>query len=130
MLGATWPEQWQNLVFLTESGTPVDPANLRRELARIAKAAEVGALRPYDLRHTAASLIAERGARLEDVADVLGHAGTHLARAVYIHATTSTVAHAVAPMTSVLTGDAAEGSQSGSPTPNETPGHAPAVGDN
>lgn len=103
-LGAGWPPEWSGLVFVTETGRPYDANHARRDLARFARKAKVGAVRPYDLRHTAATLMAASGARLESVADVLGHTGLTLARTVYVHATGPTVAHAVAPMTEALTG--------------------------
>lgn len=110
-LGAGWPTEWAGLVFVTETGRPYDANHARRDLARFARKAKVGPVRPYDLRHTAATLMAASGARLEAVADVLGHTGITLARSVYVHATAPTVAHAVAPMTEALTGsqDAATG---------------------
>ncbi len=82
----------------TEAGTPVDPSNLRRELDRLASEAELGPLRPYDLRHTAASLMVDLGTPLEKVADVLGHASLVMARTVYVHAVAPTVDAAVNPM--------------------------------
>lgn len=115
-LGASWPSEWSGLAFVTETGRPYDADHARRDLARFARKAGVGAVRPYDLRHTAATLMAADGVRLESVADVLGHTGITLARVVYVHATAPTVTHAVAPMTEALTageaptlaGDAAE----------------------
>lgn len=91
LLGAAWLEEWAELVFTTEAGTPVDPSNLRRELDRLTRTAGIGHLRPYDLRHTAATLMAEAGTPLELIADVLGHSGIAMARAVYTHATARTI---------------------------------------
>lgn len=104
-LGADWPTEWSDLVFVTENGRPLDPNNAHRTLSRLAKAAGLGHLRPYDLRHTAASLMADSGTRIEQVADVLGHAGLHLARSTYIHTTAPTVDSAAAPMGDALTAD-------------------------
>ncbi|HEU5151118.1 MAG TPA: site-specific integrase [Iamia sp.] len=105
-LGATdWTHQDRDdggLIFTTEAGTPIEATNLRRDLAAIATKAGVGHLRPYDLRHTAASLMAAAGLRLEQVADVLGHDGITMARHVYVHALAPTVDAAVAPLGEAL----------------------------
>lgn len=90
-LALRWPDQWRDLVFLSEAGTPLEPVNLGRKTRRIAKAAGIGHVRPYDLRHTFASMLADRGARLEDVADALGHEGTDMARGVYVHRLTDRI---------------------------------------
>lgn len=104
LVGSTWPAEWRGLVFVTDNGIPPDPANLRRYLITIAKAAKVGHVRQYDLRHTCATLMAANGSRIEDVADQLGHAGLHLARTIYVHTTAPTVSHAVGPMGAALAG--------------------------
>lgn len=90
--GELWSDDWPGLVFSTEIGTPLDPANLRRTLKRLAESAGIeGDLRRYDLRTTAATHLASAGVRLEDVADTLGHTDTRLARAVYTKATGRTI---------------------------------------
>ncbi len=104
LLGARWPAEWSGLVFTSEAGTPVDPANVRRELRTVAAAADLGHLRPYDLRHSAASLLAASGVPLEHVADVLGHDGLRMARLVYVHALQPSVDAARAPMERLLEG--------------------------
>lgn len=101
-LAFRWPDEWSHLVFLSEEGTPLDPSNMRRTLDTVAKAAGIGHVRPYDLRHTFASLLADSGARLEDVADSLGHEGTMMARSVYVHRLTDAVDAAVAPIDRLL----------------------------
>jgi integrase len=101
-LGHTWPTEWEGLVFPTEAGTPVDPSNLSRDLDRLTRAGDLGHVRPYDLRHTCATLMASAGTPLERVADVLGHNGIGMARMVYTHATAPTVTAAVGPMGDAL----------------------------
>jgi integrase len=68
--GPLWHDQ--GLVFASEVGTPVDPGNLRRVFARIAKAAGLTGAFPYLLRHTTVSLLLDDGATIEEVADLLG----------------------------------------------------------
>lgn len=102
LLGSSWPAEWAQLVFTTEAGTPIDPANARLELRNVATAAGLEGLRPYDLRHSAASLLAASGVPLEHVADVLGHDGLKMARLVYVHALSPSVDVAVGPMEALL----------------------------
>ncbi|MBL8775085.1 MAG: site-specific integrase [Acidimicrobiales bacterium] len=74
-----------NLVFTTTAGTPVDPSNLRRALARATKAAKLGHWKPYELRHSCTSLLSAAGVPLEQIADILGHRGIRMAAEVYRH---------------------------------------------
>jgi integrase len=84
--GPAWPAEWASLVFVSGAGTPLNPHNLRRDLAALAKRAGIGHVNRYDLRHSAATLLAAMGVRLEDVADVLGHETLRMSRLVYVHA--------------------------------------------
>lgn len=68
--GPLWRDE--GLVFCSEVGTPIDPANLRRTFARIAGKAEIGHVFPYAVRHTTASLLIDAGATVEEVADLFG----------------------------------------------------------
>lgn len=90
-MGDRWPDEWRDLVFVSEAGTPLHERNLRRELNQMTEQAELGHLTRYDLRHSAATLMAEGGMRLEDIADQLGHEDLRMARTVYVHATGRTL---------------------------------------
>lgn len=68
------------LVFRSAQGGPLDPSNIRREFAQIAKAAGLDEGFPYLLRHSGASLMLDAGASIEEVADVLGDNPTTLLR--------------------------------------------------
>ena len=68
--GPLWTDH--GLVFCSEIGTPIDPANLRRVFSRIAKKAGIGHVFPYAIRHTTASLLIDAGASVEEVADLFG----------------------------------------------------------
>ena len=68
--GTLWVDN--DYVFSTELGTALDPANLRRTFRRIAQRAGIGDVVPYEMRHTAASLLLDQGCTVEEVADVLG----------------------------------------------------------
>lgn len=104
-MGERWPHEWASLVFVSEAGTPLNGANTRREMRNLtARAGIEGHVTPYDLRHTAASLMAEAGTPLEHIADVLGHDGMRMARLVYTHALSPTVSAGAGPMAEALGG--------------------------
>lgn len=79
---------WENtldLVFTTEVGTPLDPSNVRRTYARLARAAGLEHLHPHMLRHAAASLLSAAGVPIEDISDTLGHRSVAVTAEVYRH---------------------------------------------
>lgn len=92
MLGDHWPNKWSSLVFVSDNGTPINPSNLRRLVGRFAEEAGIeGVLTPYDLRHTATSLISAAGLSAERLADLLGHKDTRMVFEHYRHPITSSV---------------------------------------
>lgn len=92
LAGSRWPGRWEGLVFVTENGTPLDPANVRRSVARMAKAAGIeGVVTPYDLRHTATSILSAAGVAPELLADLLGHVDTRMVFRHYRHPVTPTI---------------------------------------
>jgi integrase len=97
---------WENddLVFTTTIGTPLDPSNLRRGFAQITKQAGLGHWHPHELRHSAASILSASGVPIEQIADILGHAGTRTTSAVYRHLIEPTVRGAAAPMNALFGG--------------------------
>ena len=101
-LGTSWPAEWKELAFVSDAGTPLDPSNLRRMVQLTATAAGLGHVSPYDLRHSACSLLCEAGVPLEHVADVLGHESTRMASQVYRHVVAPSITAAVAPMDRML----------------------------
>ncbi|NLA34222.1 MAG: tyrosine-type recombinase/integrase [Actinobacteria bacterium] len=80
-------DRWvdQRLVFTTRTGATVDPKESRRLLAEACKAAEVPVMRPNELRHSCASLLADEGVAHELIADLLGHATTRMVEQTYRH---------------------------------------------
>ncbi len=91
-MGERWPSRWEPLVFVTEAGTPLDPANVRRIVTRIAADAGIdGAVTPYTLRHSATSLLSAAGVPAELVADLLGHRDTRMVFEHYRHQVTPTI---------------------------------------
>lgn len=98
-------EEWHDahgLAFTTRSGHPIDAANLRWLVREVAKDAKVGQLSPYDLRHSATSILSERGVRNEQLADLLGHVDTRMVERHYRHRLGTSVSVAVAPMGELL----------------------------
>jgi integrase len=73
------------LVFASERGTVLDPANVRRVLRTVCRRAGLPEINPNELRHSAASLMSDRGVPLEQIADALGHSGTQMLDLVYRH---------------------------------------------
>jgi integrase len=120
--GPEWVDEWdpEQLVFTTATGRPIDASNLRRYFRQACKRAGIGRWTPYEMRHSAASLMSAAGVPLEHVADVLGHDSTRMAALVYRHVLAPTVEAGAAPMQALLSGDGGEphdgiGSPIGSP---------------
>jgi len=84
--GTAWEDH--DLVFCGQRGQPLDWHNLSaRHFRPIREAAGLPAeVRPYDLRHTCASLLAAQGETPNVVADRLGHSRPTLTLDVYTHA--------------------------------------------
>jgi integrase len=94
------PDDWTDLdlVFTTRTGTPLDSANIRRDLRRITTRVGIDHLTPRDLRRSAVSLLSHLGVPLEEVADVVGHHGTRMTAEVYRQTITPVIEHAKQPM--------------------------------
>jgi len=75
-----------DLVFPTRTGNLRDPAAARQRLARLSRHAGIDPpVTPYELRHTAASLLSDSGVPIEVLADLLGHTSTQMLESVYRH---------------------------------------------
>ena len=81
--------EWANpdgLVFTSPSGKPNDPKGARNEFNRLVAVAGIdGHWTPNMLRHTAASLMADAGMPIEQVADQLGHKDLRMLQQHYRH---------------------------------------------
>ncbi|GAA3293115.1 site-specific integrase [Dactylosporangium vinaceum] len=77
----------RGLVFATSSGGELDAANVRRAFRAVAKKAGLTDHNwtPRELRHSFVSLLSSGGMRIEEIADLMGHAGTRVTEAVYRH---------------------------------------------
>ena len=74
-----------DLVFIGQAGTPLDPSNVRRALARIAEQAGLGHVHPHLLRHATASLLSAAGVPLEDISGTLRHRSVTVTAQIYRH---------------------------------------------
>jgi integrase len=74
-----------DLVFCTSGGEPLNPANVRRDLAKFCREIELPEITPNELRHTAASLLLDAGMTSEQVAKLLGHKSTRMLERHYRH---------------------------------------------
>jgi integrase len=75
-----------DLVFPSEVGTPMHRSNLQHRVDRITERAGLGHLSLTEIgRHSAASLMADDGVSLEEIADQFGHASTRMLERHYRH---------------------------------------------
>jgi integrase len=92
LAGSLWPKEWEQLVFVIQRGTPIDPTNLRRFVRKLALDAGIdGRMTPYDLRHTATSVLSAAGVAPELLADLLGHVDTRMVFRHYRHPVTPAI---------------------------------------
>lgn len=110
LAGRAWTDddRWVDLAFTSEVGTPMSPSNVRRSFTKSVTRANVAIsaaneellaadpdatpespipadFTPYELRHTAASLLVDAGASAYAVADQLGHTTTRMLDRHYRH---------------------------------------------
>ncbi|WP_238886519.1 tyrosine-type recombinase/integrase [Clostridium sp. YIM B02551] len=81
-------ESYQNngeFVFVTDSGSFIDPRNLRRAYKRALKRAGVIYRKFHNLRHTYATKLFEAGVPLPTVQKLLGHSDISITANIYTH---------------------------------------------
>lgn len=88
--------RWDDLVFTSEVGTPIDPSHARRDFKKVCAKAGVPALSLYEMRHTVASLMVDADVPLREVADLLGHKDLEMVVKRYRHRTDGVVKSHVA----------------------------------
>lgn len=84
--GPKWTET--GLVFTTRHGTGMDAANVRRDVRsalRLVPGITADDWVPRELRHSFTSIMSAEDVPLEEIARVLGHAGTAVTEKVYRH---------------------------------------------
>ena len=102
--GRYWSQDWPGLVFTSEAGTPMHPSNCRRAFTALCEQAHVPTVTPYELRHTAASLLIDAGVPPYEVADQLGHTDLRMIERHYRHRLHPTVTAGAAAMDHLLAG--------------------------
>ena len=83
--GPAWDDM--GLVFCNEIGHPLDPSFVGRQFHLALAKAGLPRLRVHDLRHTAATLLFERGVHPKVVQEMLGHSTIALTLDTYSHVT-------------------------------------------
>lgn len=74
------------LIFATESGTIINPSNLRnRSFKSLLKRAGLRSIRFHDLRHTCATLLLSRNVNPKVVSEMLGHSSISVTLDIYSH---------------------------------------------
>ena len=79
------PKAEHDLIFRSDAGTPLRQRTVKREFRRILEAAGIRPIRPYDLRHTAATLAVAAGVSVKVISDQLGHASISFTLERYSH---------------------------------------------
>jgi integrase len=74
-----------DLVFRTQFGTAIDPANFKTRTARLTAEAGLGRWTPHELRHSAASIMLAAGVPLKELSESLGHSSIRITADVYAH---------------------------------------------
>ncbi|MGQ9555052.1 MAG: tyrosine-type recombinase/integrase [Anaerolineae bacterium] len=82
-MGPLWQDN--GLVFASKVGTPLEDKAMRAAFVHICKRAGLPVIRPYDLRHSSASLLLAAGVHPKVVAERLGHANVNLTLTTYSH---------------------------------------------
>lgn len=82
--GPLW-EGEHDLVFLTAKGRPIEQGHVHWTLTKTLERAGLPRIRVHDLRHTAASILLERGVHPKIVQEMLGHSTITLTLDTYSH---------------------------------------------
>lgn len=69
----------------SDNGYRLSHDQIRRQVIKIAKEANVTSITPHSLRHTCATVLIEKGANLNYVSQLLGHSSTQTTERIYIH---------------------------------------------
>ena len=85
--GLAWDTSWGDLVFTGPLGQPLDSKEDRAIWQEVLAEAGADGHSLYDARHTAATLLAEEGADIQQVKEQLGHAQISTTSRYYLHAT-------------------------------------------
>jgi len=82
-LGPTWRDN--DLVFCNQFGGALRVSNFRRGFRELVAKSGVPYIRPYDMRHTAATLLLLAGVHPKVVSEMLGHSSITVTLTIYSH---------------------------------------------
>ncbi|HLI07045.1 MAG TPA: site-specific integrase [Ktedonobacteraceae bacterium] len=94
--GSAW--QQHDLVFCTDKGAYLWPANVRQRFYRILQRAGLLPMHIHDLRHSASTLLRKMGVDLKVIQEILGHSTLDMTANVYSHVLPSMQQEAVEKM--------------------------------
>ncbi len=94
---------YNNLIFPSTRGTPLNISNLRKDFQRTLKKAGLEIIRFHDLRHTAASLMLNHNIPAIVVSKRLGHSKTSTTLDIYGHLLTGMQGEAASLMDQIIT---------------------------
>lgn len=80
----------ENLVFCTDTGSPLSDANVRKYHDRICKNAKIRPISFHALRHTFATRMIENKVDVKTVSELLGHTSIEITLNTYVHSTVET----------------------------------------
>lgn len=101
LMGENWENN--NFVFANEVGRPIEATNLlRRSFKPLLRQAGLPAIRFHDLRHSAATLLLEKGIHPKIVSDMLGHSQVGITLNLYSHVTPTMQKQAAEAMDGIL----------------------------
>lgn len=83
LLGRPWPPT--DLVFVSTTGTPLEPRNVNRRFHALRAQAGLPWLRLHDLRHACASILLAQGVPARVVMELLGHSAIAVTMNTYTH---------------------------------------------
>lgn len=74
-----------DLVFVTRNGTPLNPANVRRDFRKVVDAAGLNGddWTPREMRHSFVSVLSANDVELKEISLLVGHSGTGVTEKVY-----------------------------------------------
>lgn len=106
--GAAWEDRWGDLIFTGPTGKPRQSAAVTHHLVKHLQAVGLPRVRFHDLRHAAASYLADAGLSPRAVADYLGDSIVTTMK-VYTHTLPDSNRRAADMLAAVLTGTAPSG---------------------
>lgn len=92
-------DRWEDhdLVFPSQTGTPMEPSNLTRRFRRHCKAVDLEGVKFHSLRHTYASRLATSNVPVRVAMEVLGHSQVATTMEIYSHVSTEEMRRALTP---------------------------------